>query len=324
MGLFFRLTGILLIALLPIFGAQVLSLSAQRQAALVTVRADALHQAAELNDEMGRIIGAVQNAMVGMAAIGARHANDSPTCQAELAAYVAKTVFLGAVKLVTPDGMIICGNLVPHPARSFLGNRPAFQLAVERRAFTVGSYVEGKRAPHPELEMGYPVYATDGTLRFVLIAGIDLAWLRDTLATRRFPPDSTVTMADRDGIVLLRQPNAEMRGRPVPASWRPLMNEAASGTRDSAGNDGVSRVVGYIPLTVPPEGIFMTVGFSIAAALAPLHDAERNEALAMAAALGIALFLIWWLSCRLTNRPILGNWRASAPTPTLRQPAPTP
>ena len=324
MGLFLRLTTILLVALLPIIGAHWLSLSAQRDAAIAAVRTDAMRQAEDLNEEMGNIIGGVQNAMAGLGEIGARSANDPAACQAALAAYKAKTVFLGTIKLVTPDGVITCGSLSAKPARSFLGDRPAFQRAVERRGFAVGNYTEGKRAPHPELEMGCPIYDADGALRFVLIAGIDLDWLRDTLSARGFPPDSTVTMADRDGIVLLRLPNAERRGRPVPASWRPLMNEAASGTRDSAGNDGTRRVIGYVPLTIPPEGIFMTVGFSTAAALAPFHTAERNAALAMAATLAIALSLIWWLSCHLTNRPVLGNWHEPAPTIAAHPAAPTP
>ena len=312
MGLFIRLTSILLIALLPILGAQVFSLSAQRQATIAAVHADALREAAEMNTEMGRIIGAVQNAMIGLVPISANRAADPRACHDELSAYVAKTAFLKTVKLLTPDGIVACSSLNAHPPRTFLGDRPAFQLAVERRGFSVGSFTRGKLAPHPELEIGCPIYAADGALRFVLVAGIDLDWLRDTFAARGFPPETTVTMADRDGIVLMRLPNAEMRGRPVPETWRPIMSETAPGIRDSAANDGVARIVGYVPLNVPPEGIFMAVGFSTAVALAPLHVAERNEGVAMIATLTIAMFLIWWLSCRLTDRPVLGAWRAPA------------
>lgn len=100
----------------------------------------------------------------------------------------------------------------------------------------------------------------------VIVTGLQLNWLRRHCSDKHpeFPPRSSLTITDRNGIILIRLPNWEREGTPL--SRYPLIAESAKGgtCRSTAENtaDGVARYLGFVaPGERPAKGL--SVGFGI-------------------------------------------------------------
>ena len=101
------------------------------------------------------------------------------------------------------------------------------------------------------------------------------------------PPGGSVTFADRTGTIIARQPNPEQFvGTKIPANFMRLVNAAEPGVEEVASQDGTYRMLGYVPTTQPPKGIYISAGLSTEASYGAVRRAIWDGAiLALAAAL---------------------------------------
>ena len=84
-------------------------------------------------------------------------------------------------------------------------------------------------------------------------------------------------IADRNGTILARLPdNDAWRGRPLPEPVRALATAPEPGSVDVV-RDGVSYVLGYVPLAVPPTELHVGVAVERNAAFADLHRASERR-----------------------------------------------
>jgi len=194
-------------------------------------------------------------------------------------------------------------------ANPLLGNPRFGEEAHIRQAFTQGKPALSNVIPARENQK-WTVVATqpifmDGAPRAVLIADIDFNWTQTLLQGLRLPPNSIISMSDARGRIIARTPEPErFIGREFleAESFRRSISTAPEGIADSAGLDGVARVVAYS--RVPDSDLYIRVGISQAAALAAGNAALMIGLIAILATLLLTLALSWVSASRLVLQPL--------------------
>jgi signal transduction histidine kinase/HAMP domain-containing protein len=100
-----------------------------------------------------------------------------------------------------PDGDNFASAL-PLKGRVNVKDRKYFRDAVATRSFSAGEYVLGKQSQNPMFNFAYPVMEANGDLLAVIEAGIDLANFACQISKANLPPEATLSIIDRNGIIL--------------------------------------------------------------------------------------------------------------------------
>ena len=126
---------------------------------------------------------------------------------------------------------------------------------------------------HPVLPLSLPVWGDNGEIIGVIAAALDLTWLGSKLEERVLPTDGSVTIADRNGTIIAREPQPErFVGTSIPAPFMKYVQGTSIGSFETVSQDGVQRILGYIPAGASPTtGIFVSAGFSSKAAFSAIN-----------------------------------------------------
>jgi two-component sensor histidine kinase len=143
--------------------------------------------------------------------------------------------------------------------------------------------------------------ATEG----VLVAALDLSWLGERLKERGVPPGGSLTVSDRNGVIIAREPYSErFVGTRIPGPYLRLLTAPHPGWEEITSQDGTRRVLGYVPITEPPVGLYLSAGLSDASSYAAVALAARVGAvLAISGALA-TLVATWMIGNRVFVKPI--------------------
>jgi two-component sensor histidine kinase len=96
-----------------------------------------------------------------------------------------------------------------------------------------------------------------------IIAEVDLETISAQLGKRGVPEGGSITVADRNGVILARQPQPEkFVGTKIPEPFIHLLSEAKPGAIDVVSQDGTARVLGFVPTRFSPDGIYVSAGLS--------------------------------------------------------------
>jgi signal transduction histidine kinase len=220
--------------------------------------------------------------------------------------------------VATPDGTVVCSSRpLPFPGSLTVADRPYFQHTLQTLRFTVGEYRIGQISQQPILPLALPVLdAAQGTVQAVVTVGLGLGWLHATLQTQDLPPGSTVTLMDRQGTVLAREPElASWLGQSVPEGPLRIALLAAKGpgSVEAAGVDGVRRFYAFVPLGAHrdrPDG-YLSVGIPRAIIATPAEQTFRWQLLLLGIAAVGAFGTAWMTAERLVRRPTQALVRAA-------------
>lgn len=186
--------------------------------------------------------------------------------------------------------------------------RPGLSASLRERladqAFAVGEYVD--IASGPALLVGAQRTAADGINQGFVISAIGLDYLGDVLRERELDPDGAMTIADRTGRIIAREPFPEQYvGEMIPDSYQDRVMAAQPGTMQVTSRDGTERIMGYQPAT-KPLGLYVSAGTSVSASLAPINQATMRGLLLAATGGLVAVLLALWFGRHFIRRPI---WR---------------
>lgn len=170
------------------------------------------------------------------------------------------------------QGTVRCGRA---GVTGSIVDRDYFSGALKTNGPTIGSYTIGKASGVPILPLAHQFETSEGP--GVLVAGVRLDWMRQLFADRfsQLPPASSLTIVDRNGIILVRLPNSDREGKPL-SNYRYVVDAPAPGIFRStaeANADGIARFLGFAPLDSPPRGVAIAVGFPQDAVLAEVRRA---------------------------------------------------
>ena len=234
----------------------------------------------------------------------------SAECSAFLARVEAALPQIVGFAVLRVDGMPTCtAGLIGAAA---FGDRPWFAEALSRGGFAVGGYTEGGGGAYLPVAI-----STDDPEPVVLVTAIDLGWLGARLRERNFAEGSVLAVADRDGVIIAREPNPEpFVGKSISEANMPLVRAERPGTAEVASPDGLRRIVGFQPPASNGLGLYVAAGVSTIAAFAPVNAATWRTLTVAAAGAVAACIVAWLVGDRLFRQPIrrilatIASWRA--------------
>ena len=221
--------------------------------------ADAKRQTQQLAivvaDEQQRIIDQTKQLLAVIATLPAIRDRDLPTgeCHDILADIRRQNPIYANIGVADIEGNLVCSALAFAKPVNF-ADRAWFRNPLLSHEFSVGEYLIGRLTGVPSIGMGMPLVSTDGRLRGVVYATIDLTWLQQLSGKLPLPAGTIVVVVDSTGTVLLRQPDPERRwmGQPAPESdsLADILAAGCQGFAELQGQDGVVRLNAVRPLQI--------------------------------------------------------------------------
>jgi signal transduction histidine kinase/ActR/RegA family two-component response regulator len=315
MTLLQRLFLLVTIALLPAIAIQAYNEFDLRRSREQEVRDLALRQAELAASEIEQIFTGVENLLTAVAEVPAVQALDRETCVAYLASLQPRVPHLLSIGVIARDGQVACRQTTPStPLRA--GDRPYFKETLRTEAFVVGEYTEGRVTGRPVLPLAVPLRRPGAPVMAVLVAALDLDWLAKQLEQRGLAEGGSITVADRNGIILARTPLPErFIGTRIPDPFQHLVHERRPGAVRVVSQDGTPRVLGYLPVT-PGRQFYVSAGLSSEQSFAAITRATVRGFTLIAAGVILSFGAAWIVGNRFFRRPIgmllsaADRWRA--------------
>lgn len=181
-----------------------------------------------------------------------------------------------------------------------------FHEARETGELAVGDYSGAQPGEIGYLPLALPVVRESGQT-MIVVAAIDLQWLAARLADRQPAPGSAVLIADRNGIVLARQPGNDQFVGQLPNVPFPhiLVRQEPGVITTATGFDDVERIIGFQPPAVSGSGLYISNGISTEAAFRPIYASTWQSVGIAALGAVLACAIVWSLGDRLLRRPLL-------------------
>lgn len=309
-----RLFLLTLVALLPAAIVLFYNLYSIRQAKETEIRDEAVRAGQFGALELQRIVSGAENVLIALAASPAIQQFNGSDCTAYLRRVAARLPQFLGIAVADGQGLIVCR---PKPgASTTIGDRPYFKEVLKTRDFVVGEYTVSRISHQAILPLAMPVRDDQGKVAGVIVGALNLDWLGQRLAERKFARNSALTVTDRTGTIIARVPNVEKYlGTKVGAQYLNLVTADQPGTLRARGRDGIERIFGYYPASSIATGMFISAGISVDDAYGPIRRVSWISLLATLVSLLLSFVLAWLTSRELIRRPVgrliatIRNWR---------------
>lgn len=263
-----RLFLVTAVALLPAVGILYSSILVSQKDNDRAAHLQAARTSEQAELEMERIISGAESVLRALAVTPIVRRGDLEVCSSLVGDMAKALPSLSAIAVINPDGYFRCG---PLEARLplYLGDREYFIQALTTEDRVVGAFTIERATGNKVLPIALRIGGTEGAPLGVAVAYIDLEWLQARLQERTYVPDSSLTIADRNGTILARVPEPErFVGTDIPEAFRYLLTMPEPGTLQLTSQDGTQRIVGYIPVKDRPKGLYVSAGFATDGAFA--------------------------------------------------------
>jgi PAS domain S-box-containing protein len=293
-----------LVALTPILGLKVYDEIVTRRTRAAEVRETALRSAQQAWSELDRIVEGARSVLVSISKVDSVQALDTPRCVAHLAKLQPEMPHLVSLAALDLKGRVRCRQELTGDTQTY-ADGSYFQDVVRLQTFATGEFTDGRVARRAVLPVAAPLWDNDRKLVGVLAAAIDLKWLGERLRERGLPPNGSITVADKNGTIIAREPFPErFVGTRIPDTFRTLLDAPTAGAVEVTSQDGTQRVLGYVPVTLPLTGLYVSAGLSSEASFAAIDRATQQNALVIAAGAILALLGAWLLGRRFIHHPV--------------------
>ncbi len=293
-GLRLRLLLVILLAVLPLAGLTVYAGLQQRHEAVRAAQQEALRVARLAASDQERITDGARQLLVALANTPSVREQDAGACARLVADVLRQNPLYQNIGVATTDGALFCSAVEPG-AQVSVARRPAFQHALESKAFALGEYTVSQVTGKPALTFAYPVLDGTGQVRVVIGATIDLEWLRELMERAELPAGSSLSVIDKSGTVLAHYPHApEWMGRTRPSSDMQHLLARGEGLHEGVGADGTPRLFAFTQLWCHDANVvYVCVGIPKNAVLADVNRTLARNLLALGAAALLALAVAW-------------------------------
>ena len=292
------LTAVALLPALAILGFNEFTLRKSREAE-VHEYALRLSELAAL--EIERILTGAGALMVAVANAPVVQDADSG-CEAYLTRLGVLLPQVTLINITDLDGTSICSNSRdPDDLAPALSE--GIRSALGADFFRVGEYIETSRGAG--LLLGTHRTSADGTVNGYVLATVGLDYLGRLIKERPYLKGSAMTIADRNGVYLAREPQPEeFVGTSMHDAFMPRLQGEKSGTLQVLSSDGIERIIGYQPAT-QRLGLYISAGLPVADGMAPINEATlRGVVLAIVGGL-VAMLLALSFGRQFIRRPVL-------------------
>jgi two-component sensor histidine kinase len=298
-----RLLILTVVALAPAIGLLAWTQLQLRRARSEEVRELAARYGQLASLDLVRIVDGTESLMLAVAQAPVVAGQQGGDCDAYLARVVADAPQLAAIGSFDRDLTPECVSQRHLPDLS-ADNRALLTQATPG-ALVIGTYQTDPAGGHKILPLLMAVHDPPGGSSRFLVAYLDLGWLGDRIKERGLGAENSLTISDRNGIIIAREPFPDrFVGTRIPPAFDRLIHAEAPGTEDVISQDGTRRMLGYYPVTVPPIGIYISAGVSDEEAFRAI-DATRAHGFALVLAASLLTFaLAWMIGQRFIQRPV--------------------
>jgi two-component sensor histidine kinase len=297
----FILTAVALVPALGILTFNEISLRGSREA---EVRALALRFGELAALELDGIMSGAEGLLRAVARAPVVRTFDAEPCRAYLADVQSQSPHLTAISAIDREGNVRC-RTERTAGGGNVADRPYFREAIETGQFVIGEYLVSRFSGRPTLPLAVPVKDEGGAIVGVVATGLNLDWLGARLRERDALRGSALTIADRNGVIIAREPFPErFIGTRIPDPFLPLVKATEPGAQEVVSQDGTRRIIGYKPAPVRPVGLYVSAGISREEALAPLERATRSGAVLALSGAVVAFLAAWFFGQRFVQKPV--------------------
>lgn len=301
MSLTQRLLALTLVAALPGLVALTYSAFDLRDTRYAEVRSEALHNARSAVSEINNIFDGIDGVMRAIAQASEVREGDPAACTDYIRRVRMQLKSLTSILIANPDGSVRCYSEGHSPPIS-LADRHYFHETLTTKKFSVGDYIESRASGRHVVPVALPVL-NGSSVAYVVVAGLNIEWFGAQLRIRSNERDSTITVGDRNGIIIAHEPfSADFIGRNFPAGH---VDSDREGTRDIHSHDGTERILGYVSASATPFGLYVGSTIPRHEAFASVDRAMRNSMLLFLLGTGVAFALAWLVGESIIRRPLM-------------------
>lgn len=293
-----RLLLLVILASVPGLILTVYSAAEQRRHAEEEVIQTALRLVRLATSNQEQLLEGARQLLVALAALPAVQHQDSRGCNSFLEALLAQYPLyanIWVVDALDEPGEIFCSG-IPFTGQVNVATAPYYLQTLQARYFTAGEYAQEPIAGSPVLPFGYPVPPEWDYPLAVVFVGIDLDWLGGFVAQAGLPPDSTLSVVDRNGRILARYPDPEILAGSALGSdaLQPLLAES-EGVFEGVGADGKTKLYAFKVLCCLTSGnVYVRIGIPKETAFAEPDRVLRRNLLALGGVSLFALLAAWF------------------------------
>jgi len=301
-----RIVGLVALALMPALAIQGYNEYALRSARGEAVRAEAMRAARSVAADLGQFGRGTRQVLGILAEVPEIRDKDPETCTSYLKTLLGKVPGAFFFGVADADGNIVCNTLGSARGAYSLADRGYFQDAMRTGGFAIGKFVTGRITQKPTLQFAQALPGIGGRPEGVVLASIDLDYLAAHQARAGLPPEATLTVADREGTILLHLPNqAEWVGKPLPSDYWSALQANRGTVVDLAGLRGNMRITGIAAATPDDlDSVTVAVRLSSAAAFADIDAATRRGVILIGLGALLALAAALLAGRALIRRPV--------------------
>lgn len=284
-----RVVWMLIVALLPVFGFVIVASISHQDDKLTQARSNlrTLAQLSALSTER-QVEGARQ--LLGVVTSGlSLNVTGPPALCSDFLNNIRRTYPNYAnVGFLDADGKILCDALSTQSEGNFT-DRAYFQRAIATRSFAVGDYQVGRITGRASINFGMPVLDSQGAVRGVAFAALDVKHL-SLDAQIAVPPNTSVTVTDHNGTILATDAaqSSPISSRYPDTALYSAMKTLPGGVIQAKDTNGASRLYAIAPVGGGNQpGLFVVASVALDAVVTP----AKRELLGL-----LALFSLWAFS----------------------------
>jgi signal transduction histidine kinase len=303
MGRFFpaslrsRLLLLIFLAAIPALGLTLYTNLEERQLRKALVQEHAMRLSRLVSADYEWLIEEARQLLVSLARFPAVRDGHVAACNALFVDLLTRQSAYANLGVIDSDGNVIC-TAVPITDEVYLGDRVYFRRALETGDFAIGEYQVGRITRQATVNFGYPVVDDTGRVRGVVFAALDLAWLNQLARQAGMPPETMLTVIDRNGTILSRYPDdGKWVGQLMPESLvvNAILTQEGNGTSDALGADGIPRLFAFAPFggAAQSADAFVSVGIPATVAFAGVNQILARNLATLGLVAGLALAAAW-------------------------------
>jgi signal transduction histidine kinase len=204
-----------------------------------------------VNDEHKLLVEGTRQLLIVLASLPAVQHQNAGDCNAVMNTVIKDYPQYAGLGAVKPNGERFCGAHFGDAVPNNIADRLWFQRSLQTRVFTIGNYQVGRVTRSAALPLAYPSIDGTGKIRAVVLAVLDLEWLKAMVARSVLPQDSTVTIVDDKGLILAHHPGGDRWiGRTIAGTpLEKMLQSGQEGLHSVEGIDHIRRFVVFSSLS---------------------------------------------------------------------------
>lgn len=263
-GIRVRLTLVVVLAVLPMFGLLLFHAAEDRNRKLAALEEDAARVAALSAASLSQVVSGTRHFLFALAYEEPVRTNDGAAASSLFAELLAFSPNLLNMGFLEPRSNVAV-NALTAPDTLKANERPWFRRLQQRRTFTVGEYQISQTTGRPTVVLSYPLPGqAAGQPVAAVYALLNLDALQACITRQHRIPDGVIAVLDRNGVELARTPHPQKWIGTRLSNWGEFKAWLAKGKGKegfvTAGVDDVARLYFAAPVPGSDDGLFVAVG----------------------------------------------------------------